>query len=71
MPMPEYWASRDKFFKAVERYKAETGHTPILVIDDVNNFLANDIGKEFLLQLQKLAKESVRSACIVMINNFD
>jgi Cdc6-like AAA superfamily ATPase len=70
-PMPEYWACEEKFFQAVERYKAETGHAPILVIDDVNNFLANDIGKEFLLQLQKLAKECAVSVHIVMINNFD
>jgi Cdc6-like AAA superfamily ATPase len=70
-PMPEYWASRDKFFQAVRRYKAETGHAPILVIDNVENVLANDIGKKFLLQLQDFAKECAVSAHIVMINNFD
>ncbi len=69
--MPEYWASRDKFFQAVRRYKAETGHAPILVIDNVENVLANDIGKKFLLQLQDFAKECAVSAHIVMINNFD
>ncbi len=57
LPMPEFEACRKKFFQAAERYKRETGHAPVLVIDDVNKFCKDEVGKKFLLQLQDLAKE--------------
>ena len=50
-------ACREKFYRAVENYKKITGNTPILIIDNVNNFLINESSKSFLQVLQKRAKE--------------
>ena len=50
-------ACRKKFYHAVDNYKKITGNTPILIIDNVNNFLINETGKSFLQILQKRAKE--------------
>ena len=55
--MAEFWASLEKFSRAVREYKKNTGRTPVLVIDDVNNFCATEMSKEFILQLQLLAKQ--------------
>jgi len=50
-------ACRKKFYHAVKNYKKITGNTPILIIDNVNNFLINETAKSFLQILQKRAKE--------------
>ena len=50
-------ACRKKFYHAVNNYKKMTGNTPILIIDNVNNFLINESGKSFLQELQGYAKE--------------
>jgi Cdc6-like AAA superfamily ATPase len=50
-------ACEEKFYNAIDNYKKKTGKTPILIIDNVNNFLMNETGKSFLQILQKRAKE--------------
>ena len=50
-------ACRKKFYHAVNNYKKMTGNTPILIIDNVKNFLINETGKSFLQELQGYAKE--------------
>ena len=50
-------ACRKKFYHAVKNYKKKTGNTPILIIDNVNNFLINETAKSFLQELQGYAKE--------------
>ena len=50
-------ACKKKFYHAINKYKEITGKTPILIIDNVNNFLSNETGKSFLQILQKRAKE--------------
>ena len=50
-------ACRKKFYHAVKNYKKKTGNTPILIIDNVNNFRINETAKSFLQILQKRAKE--------------
>jgi hypothetical protein len=50
-------ACRKKFYHAVNNYKKITGNTPILIIDNVNNFLINETAKSFLQELQGYAKE--------------
>ena len=41
-------ACREKFYRAVENYKKITGNTPILIIDNVNNFLELKLVNHFL-----------------------
>jgi Cdc6-like AAA superfamily ATPase len=50
-------ACRKKFYHAVKNYKKITGNTPILIIDNANNFLINETAKSFLQELQGYAKE--------------
>ena len=50
-------ACKENFYYAVKNYKKITGNTPILIIDNVNNFLINESGKSFLQELQGYAKE--------------
>jgi len=50
-------ACKEKFYYAVKNYKKITGKTPILIIDNVNNFLINETAKSFLQELQGYAKE--------------
>ena len=50
-------ACKEKFYYAVKNYKKITGNTPILIIDNVNNFLINETAKSFLQELQGYAKE--------------
>jgi len=49
-------ACEENFYHAVNNYKKITGKTPILIIDNVHNFLINETGKSFLQILQKRAK---------------
>jgi len=51
-------ACEEKFYDAVNNYKRITGKTPTLIIDNVNNFLADETGKSFLQVLQIRAKEN-------------
>ena len=67
--IPEYRACQKKFLQCIEQYKKNTGRTPILVIDDVNNFCRNETSKEFLLQLQGYAKECAVSSCLVLFKS--
>ena len=57
LPMPEFEASLSKFLSEVKKYEKSTGRIPILFIDNVNYFCRDDVGKTFLLRLQRLAKE--------------
>jgi hypothetical protein len=50
-------ACEEKFYRAVNNYKKLTGKMPTLIIDNVNNFLADETSKSFLQVLQKRAKE--------------
>jgi Cdc6-like AAA superfamily ATPase len=50
-------ACEEKFYRAVNNYKKLTGNMPTLIIDNVNNFLADETSKSFLQVLQKRAKE--------------
>ena len=56
-PMPEFWASQKKIFNALKEYKKRTGRIPILIIDNINIFCNTEETRQFLLSLQRLAKE--------------
>ena len=49
-------ACKKKFYHAVENYKNKTGKIPVLIIDNMDNYLTDVRGKLFLQILRKIAK---------------